>query len=583
MQKQKFRDLFRKGGALALTALALAGCAGDDDGHSVDIRLLAFNDFHGALQPTGLTLNLPDPAQPGSTLRVNTGGAAYLAAALEAQRAGRRHTVTLSSGDLVGASPLVSAFFRDEPTVEVMNQLKLDFNTVGNHEFDKGVAELKRVAAGGCSTDTAHPDLSSCQGPVRPYAGARFDFLAANVVDAGTGQPIFKPYVVKQFDGAKIGFIGVVTRSTPTIVTPAGVAGVKFLDEADTLNRYADELEAQGVKALVAVMHEGGQTDSTWNDANCAGARGPAFEIAARLRPSIDVIFNGHSHAGYRCIRNGVPIVQAFSNGRGISQVDVTVDATSGDIDRSRTVALNVPVVNDTNTDATVLARFRPLTPDATVQQLIAHYAALAAPKAQRVVGHITGTIDRTPSAGGDSPAGRLIADAQLAATAAAGQGGAQIAFMNPGGVRADFLCPSGPCEVSFGQAFTVQPFGNSLVVLTLTGQQLKELLEQQATGPNATFPRMLQPSAGFTYTWTAGAPDNQRVSAMKLNGVEVVPAQTYRVTVNSFLADGGDGFTVLRSGGDRLGGVQDIDALLDFLQQHDPLAPSTEARIIPG
>ncbi|WP_047198245.1 bifunctional metallophosphatase/5'-nucleotidase [Caldimonas brevitalea] len=574
---------------LALAVAALIACGGGDDDDdtpsppaAVEVRLLAFNDFHGALEHHNLALTLPDPADATKTVRVNTGGAAYLATQLDTLRAGKPHSVTISSGDLVGASPLVSAFFRDEPTVEVMNLMKVDLNAVGNHEFDKGVTELKRIAAGGCNTDTSNPDLSSCAGPTRPYAGAKFDFLAANVIDSANKAPLFKPYVVKEFDGVKVGFVGAVTRTTPTIVSPAGVAGVQFLDEAETLNRYADELDAQGVKAIVAVIHEGGQTDSTWNDRSCANARGEAFAIAAKLSPKIDVLFNGHTHTGYNCLVNGVPVIQAYSSGRGISQVDVVLDRASRDVERSKTVALNVPVVNDTNT-AEVAAKFPPVAAHAGVQGLVQTYASLAEPRANRVVGRITATIDRTASPGGDSAAGRLIADAQLAATAAADQGSAQIAFMNPGGVRADFVCAAGPCDLSFGQAFTVQPFGNSLVVMTLTGQQLKDLLEQQATGVNATFPRMLQPSRGFSYTWTPTQPNQQRVSDMRLGGAPIVATQRYRVTVNSFLADGGDGFTVLKSGTDRLGGAQDIDTLLDFFSKHSPVAPTTEARITKG
>lgn len=571
--------------ALSAAAAACGGGDGNDEAPAaaapVEVRMLAFNDFHGALEPAGLSLTLPDPSDPAKTVRVNTGGAAYLASALEGQRQGRAHTVTISTGDLIGASPLVSALFRDEPTVEAMNRMKVDLNVVGNHEFDKGLAELRRVAAGGCSADTSDPNLSSCASGAGPYPGANFAFLAANVVETATGQPIFPPYVVKEFGGIRIGFIGVVTRSTPTIVSPAGVQGLAFGDEAEALNKYADELDAQGVKALVAVVHEGGQTSSAWNDTTCANAQGPIFDIVDRLNGKIDVVFSGHSHAGYNCLRSGIPVIQAYANGRAISQVDVTLDPASRDVDRSKTVAQNLPVVNDTNT-AEVAARFTPLGAHAAVQQVVDEYRALAAPKAARVIGQITAAIDRTPGAGGDTPAGRLIADAQLAATAAADKGGAQIAFMNPGGVRADFPCTAGPCDLTFGQAFTVQPFGNSLVVMTLTGSQIKALLEQQATGVNAERPRMLQPSQGFTYVWSAANPAGQRVSQMKLNGVDIVPGQAYRVTVNSFLADGGDGFTVLRDdGAERLGGAQDIDALIDYIARHSPVAPPTPARIL--
>jgi 5'-nucleotidase len=587
----------RTGSWLAVASLAavVVACGGDNDvpagpSEPVNLRLLAFNDFHGNLEPTGLTLNLPDPANASATVRVNTGGAAFLAAKLAELRAGQTHTITLSTGDAIGASPLISSFFREEPAIEVMNAMKVDLNVVGNHEFDKGLAELQRLVNGGCSSDTSDPNLTSCAVAGSRYAGSQFasgegrGFLAANVVDAA-GRPVLPPTAIRNVGGYRVGFIGVVTRTTPTIVLPSGVAGLRFLDEAETINRYTDELVAQGVRAIVALVHEGGQTDSSWNDRACANARGELFTIVGKLREEVDVVFSGHTHQGYNCVVNNKVVMQAFAFGRGISQVDLVLDPRTQDFDRSRTAARNVPVVNTTNT-AAVTAQFPPVQADATVARIVGDYAALSAPKANRVIGRIASAVTRTPeaSSGGDHPAGRLIADSQLAATRPTDRGGAQIAFMNPGGVRADFPCAAGPCDLTFGQAFTVQPFGNSLVVMTLTGAQLKALLEQQATGVNATSPRILQPSVGFTYTWTRANADNNRVSNLRLNGTAIDPATNYRVTVNSFLADGGDGFTVLTQGGSRLGGAQDIDALIAFLTASPtPVAPVTVSRITRG
>jgi 5'-nucleotidase len=578
----------------ALAAVLVAACGGSDDppapAEPVNLRLLAFNDFHGNLEASGLSLTLPDPAAPATNVRVNTGGAAFLAAKLAELRAGQANTITVSTGDLIGASPLVSSFFRDEPTIEVMNAMRVDLNVVGNHEFDKGLTELQRIVNGGCSTDTSDPNLSSCAVPGSRYAGSTFStgdgrgFLAANVVDSA-GRPVLPATAIRTIGGVRIGFIGVVTRTTPTIVIPSGVAGLRFLDEAETINRYTDELVGQGVRAIVALVHEGGQTDSTWNDRACANARGEIFNIVGKLRPEVDVVFSGHSHQGYNCLVNGKVVMQAFAFGRGISQVDVVLDPATGDIDRSKTVARNVPVTNNTNT-AAVGTAFGAVQPDAAVARIVTDYVALAAPKANRVIGRIASAFTRTPEATsvGDHPAGRLIADSQLAATRPADRGAAVIAFMNPGGVRADFPCAAGPCDLTFGQAFTVQPFGNSLVVMTLTGAQIKTLLEQQATGVNAANPRILQPSVGFTYTWTRAAADGNRASNLRLDGVAINPATSYRVTVNSFLADGGDGFAVLTEGTNRLGGAQDIDALIAFLRSSTvPVAPVTVPRITRG
>jgi 5'-nucleotidase len=542
------------------------------------VRLLAFNDFHGHLEKGTNALFLPTAPGATTTVSVRTGGAEFLAGKLEELRRGQTHTFTVSSGDAIGGSPLASAFFRDEPTFTAMNLMKVDVNVVGNHEFDKGLTELQRMVAGGCSTDTSDPNLASCASSTRTYTGARFNILAGNVVNA-QGAPVFPAYVIKQVGGHKIAFVGVVTRTTPNIVTPAGIAGLTFRDEAETINRYVTELKGMGIKSIVAVVHEGGQTDSTWNDSACANARGEIFTIADKLDKEVDVILSGHTHQGYNCVRNGMRVIQGFSFGRGISQLDFEI-GTDGNIDPAKMRAVNVPVVNDANTTTSVISAY-PIAPaDAQVKALVDEHVALAAARANRDVGQITGTVDRTPSPGQDHAAGRLIADAQLAATSAANRGSATIAFMNPGGVRADFVCAAGPCIVTFGQAFTVQPFANSLVVMSLTGQQIKDVLENQWTGANATRPRILQPSAGFTYSWSNSAAAGSKVSNIRLNGNALVLTNTYRVTVNSFLAEGGDGFTTLVAGTNRLGGAQDIDALVAYFAANRPYSPVTAARI---
>jgi 5'-nucleotidase len=567
-------------------AAALVACGGNDDAPVVNtpvaqaesLRLLAFNDFHGHLEKGDNALFLPNPQSTTATFRVAAGGAEFLAGKLSELRAGNTNTLVISSGDAIGGSPLASAFFRDEPAIELMNLMKVDINVVGNHEFDKGLRELNRIVGGGCSLDTSDPSLSSCASSTRSYAGAKFNFLAANVVGTDS-KPVLSPYVIKTVGTQKVAFIGVVTRTTPTIVSPAGVTGLSFLDEATTINRYVTELKTQGIKAIVAVVHEGGQTDSTWNDTTCANARGEIFNIADKLDKEVDIVLSGHTHQGYNCVRNGMRVMQSFSFGRGIAQLDMQITA-DGNIDPASIKAVNVPVVNNNNTTTAVISAYPVATPDAAAKRLVDEYVALAAPKANRDVGQISATVDRTASTGGDHAAGRLIADAQLAATASASKGSATIAFMNPGGVRADFTCAAGPCIVSFGQAFTVQPFANSLVVMNLTGQQIKDLLEQQWTGTNATRARILQPSSSLTYTWDNGIAAGNRVTNIRVNGNPINLTTSYRVTVNSFLADGGDGFSTLIAGTNRLGGAQDIDALIEYLAANRPYAPITTARI---
>jgi 5'-nucleotidase len=338
----------------------------------------------------------------------------------------------VSSGDLVGASPLVSGLFHDEPTIEVMNAIGLDFNTVGNHEFDRGVDELKRLARGGCREATSDHHRS-CSGGT--YAGARFAFLAANVLDRSTGQPIFAPTFVRDVDGVRVGFIGVVTRSTPGIVVPSGVAGVRFLAEARVLNEQAQALQDQGVQAIVAVVHEGGDADGHFNA--CANPRGAIFDIERELDPAIDIVLSAHTHRGYNCVIGDRAVIQGASFGRLVSVVDVAIDRATGDIVRAQTRARNVPVLNGAEADGVLAAEFPPLPADATVAAIVESYRAAAAPLATRPVGRISAPFERRPGGGGDHVLGRLIADAQLAATRA---NGAQVAFTNPGGVRTNLV-----------------------------------------------------------------------------------------------------------------------------------------------
>jgi 2',3'-cyclic-nucleotide 2'-phosphodiesterase (5'-nucleotidase family) len=424
------------------------------------------------------------------------------------------------------------------------------------------------------------PSHPRCHAPSQPgYPGARFPVLAANVL-AG-GQPLLPPTWVVAVGGVRVGFIGAVTRSTPSIVVPSGVAGLRFTDEADAINRAAAALDAQGVKALVVLVHEGGETGAAgqaadWNDPACPGWRGDMRRMAERISQQVDLILTAHTHQGYNCLIDGRPVMQALSFGRAVSVADLVIDARTGEVDRAATRSRNLPVFND-RTDAAARQRLlaaepapwadalRQARPVAAVQQTVAAYAQAAAPRAQRPVGRIGGSFDRRGRT--DSAAGRLVADAQLAATRAPDQGGAQLALMNPGGLRADLPCSgTPPCTVTYGDAFSMQPFGNSLVVMTLTGVELKALLEQQQPAGRAS-PSFLSPSAGLAYRWLASAPPGQRVQGLTLHGQPVGPKQALRVTVNSFMADGGDGYIQLRAGRDRLGGMQDVDALVAHLQ----------------
>jgi 5'-nucleotidase len=553
---------------VAFTPSLAAGAGGErkPPPKPVEVQILGVNDFHGQLDP---------PAGSGGRIDgIDAGGAAFLSTHIEALRNTNPHNTTVvSAGDMIGASPLVSALFHDEPTIEAWNHIDMDFNAVGNHEFDEGTRELLRMARGGC-----HP-VDGCQDG-DDFEGADFEFLAANVVSERTGRTLFPPYAIEEYDAdAKIAFIGMTLEGTPTIVTPEGVAGFDFLDEADTANALVDRLEERGIQNIIVLIHEGGVQAGPGATANsCAGISGAIVDIVNRLDDQVDAVISGHTHQAYNCVIDGRPVTSAASVGRLVTDMDITIDR------RTKLI---------TDIEANNVIVTRTVTADPAITALIERYRTLSDPLAKRIIGRISATISRTQNGAGESALGDVIADSQLAATAPAGLGGAQVAFMNPGGIRADLLFPASGAEgdgnVTYEEAFTVQPFGNSMVTMTLTGAQIERMLEEQFCGTNAGARRVLQPSAGFAYTWNfaaIGAADCATANAVDpativLNGTPVDPAGTYRVTVNSFLATGGDGFAVLNQGTDRLGGAVDLDALEAYLTADpDGVDPGPQNRI---
>ena len=535
----------------------------------VELQLLALNDFHGQLEePAGSTSRLPGfPADPDPLKPlVNAfGGAEYLATQVRQLEAAskQKNTLTVAAGDLIGATPLLSAAFHDEPAIESLNRIGLDYASVGNHEFDEGAAELLRIQNGGC-----HP-VDGCGDPSMPYQGADFQYLSANAFVTATGSPLLPPYAIHKVQGVKVGFIGMTLEGTADIVTPSGVAGLEFRDEAETANRYAAELRAQGVEAIVVLLHEGGTQASGAGINDCAGLTGPITQIVPQMDDAIDVVITGHTHQAYNCQVDGRIVTSASSAGRLVTDIDLQLDRRTGDVLSG--TALNVPVV-------------RTVARDAEQTALIARYRQLLGPIAGRVVGTTTAVVSRTATATGESPLGNLIADAQLAATDD-GSADAVAALMNPGGVRADL--PAG--TVTYEAAFTVQPFGNFLSTVTLTGAQLDCVLEQQFAGTRNT---VLQPSSTLTYTRTTSAArgtladpcSGQQVSNIRIGGVPVTATATYRITVNNFLADGGDGFTQLRNGTDRVNTAgDDLDAFVAYLTAESvdgPVSPPATGRI---
>jgi len=575
--------------AIGLSVMSCANAAAIKK--NTTVKIVAFNDFHGQLESPG-TLRV----NPGAgTPNVAVGGVDWMAGYIAKLKSQNPNTVVVSAGDLIGATPLISALFHDEGTIETMNRAGLEFNAVGNHEFDEGKDELKRMQTGGC-----HPtDPNSCQGaavgtPV-PFEGAKFKFLAANVVETASGKTIFPSYAIKSMGGVRIGFIGMTLKETPTIVTPSGVAGLQFKDEAATVNALIPKLRARGVQAVVVLIHQGGtvtttQSVSTIN--NCDGDLNgsPIRAIVNQLHDEVDLVISGHTHQAYNCkIANKtdrlIPVTSANSQGRVLTDIDMNINNKTGEV---TSVNANNIVVDRTQSSIV-------LNPE--IQGIVAGYKSVATPIANRVIGSISAAITRTPNAAGESALGDVIADAQLQATDSVGFGEAVAAFMNPGGIRADLTFPAsvgeGDGKVTYGEAFTVQPFGNSLVTMTLTGAQIHTLLEQQFTGCTVGYPaaapvagqpfnRILQVSEGFTYEWKEkGTPcDNVDPDSIKINGDTVDPLANYRITVNSFMADGGDQLYVLTQGTNRLGGALDLDALEAYFTAEGTVDPGLKNRI---
>jgi 5'-nucleotidase len=404
------------------------------------------------------------------------------------------------------------------------------------------------------------------------FAGADFEFLAANVTVDATGETIFPAYTVKNYQGVKVAFIGMTLEGTPSIVTPSGVAGLTFNDEVETVNALVPMLQQNNIEAIVVLMHQGGFASEGGGDGDgCGTLSGPLNDIVLGLDDAVDLVIGGHNNQRFTCMDvGGKAVTMAYHSGRMFTDIDVTLNRVTKDM----TVQ---SIDNKENFQAGV-------TPAADLTALIDKYDTLSAPLANQVIGSITTDITRTNNAAGESALGDVIADAQHEATMNPGLGDAVVAFMNPGGIRANIVfVSSGPeadGEFTFGEAFGVQPFGNSLVTMTLTGAQIHTLLTQQWVGQSS--PRILQVSDGFTYEWDAAQADGDKVNpaSIKIGGVVVNPIATYRVTVNSFLADGGDNFSVLVDGTDRLGGEVDLDALVTYFGLHSPVAPGPQNRI---
>lgn len=538
--------------SVATSASTSAAIPGD----TVALRILAINDFHGNLKPPVGGIRIQHPTQPGAHLDVDAGGAEYLATAVAEARAGHANHVFVAAGDLVGGSPLLSALFNDEPAIESLSAMDLALSSVGNHEFDAGVDELRRRQHGGC-----HPE-KGCQGPA-PFKGAAFQYLAASTIETATGQPLFPAYAIRSFEGIPVAFIGLTLKGTPGIVVPSSVKGLRFEDEAETINRLVPQLRARGVEAIVVLIHEGGFPSGDYNE--CPGISGPIVQIVKQLDPAVDLVVSGHTHKAYNCRIDGRLVTSGDKYGTIVTAIDVQLDRKTRDV-RSA-VAENR------------LVRHDQYAKDPRQTALIGAYERQATAIIDRPIGRIGDSFTREEDTAGATTMGQLVADAHWAAMRAPEDGGADFAITNIGGVRSN-LPFQGDGTVSFGQVYTTQPFNNNLVVMRLTGAQLKEALEQQWVGQPKFRP--LQLSEGLSYAYDARRPIGERVleGSLRLRGVPLRLDAHYRVAMNMFLATGGDGFPAFAQGQILQRGAIDHEALVAYLKAHPGLKPAPRDRV---
>ncbi|OON64249.1 bifunctional metallophosphatase/5'-nucleotidase [Massilia sp. KIM] len=544
--------------SLALAACVLAGCASTPR-EPVTINLVAMNDFHGNLEPSRYALPPVNGVTPPA---IRAGGAEAVAAALQAWRKEDKDLLFVSAGDLVGGSPALSSLWADEPTIEAMNLLDLRVSAVGNHEFDAGRKELLRQQHGGC--DSPRP-AKACQWSPN-YGGAKFTYLAANVIDSATGKPFIPAFRIEEVKGVKVGLVGAVLKGTDAVVMASGIAGLRFGDETEAINRAVPLMRAQGAQVIVALVHEGGTVDNRDDRLGCLNLQGAIVPIVKQLDPAIRLVITGHSHFGYVCQVEGRTVTQAASFGQVLTRVAMKVDPGSGKL-------LELQANN-------VVMKPGDYPADPRMAALVASVkersrAALGRPVARLPAAPVL----RKQNEAGESELGKLIADAVLAATR---DQGAQIGFMNEGGIRKDLEAGEGNVA-SFGQTQAVLPFGNTLVVMDLTGAQIRSLLEQQWARPAASDPSILQVSQGFSYQWDGKRPAGSRVvpGSIRLHGAPLEDGKRYRVVANNFLAEGGDNFPEFAKGTQRVEtGMLDLDAFTDYLKKHEGqgAAPSAAA-----
>ena len=539
---------------LSLIAL-LGGCATNAPTTAATgvahVAIFGINDFHGNIQataPTPRMVDLPDPDHPDKKIAVPTGGIAYLASELNALRQANPHSITVGLGDLIGGSPVTSSLLDDEPTIEALNQIDLAISVVGNHEFDNGREALEQRIKGICPA-------KGCK--LAGFKGARFTYLAANVLDRNSGKPFLTPYVIREIDGVKVGFVGTPLHDVPTMVMAAGIQSLRFADEVETINALVPEIKAKGATTIVALVHQGADFAGPFNDPTykCDGLTGPIIDLTKRLDPAVKVVMSAHTHNAYTCKIDGRLLTQGYNYGALVSTVRLDIDRASGEV-------ISADATNQ-------LVDQRSLTPDPQLQQFVDKVAATTTVIRNQPVGQTTQQLTRKAADSfGDSALGNLVADAQLAYAKRFGK--ADIAFTNSGGLRAE-LPSTAVTEgktLTYGDLYAVQPFRNSLVVMTLSGKQILTLLRNQWPAADAGKPGLLQISGNLHYRWSAQRPVTDRVIDVTIDGKPLDPTRNYRVAINAFLAGGGDGAATFKEGADTvaLPGL-DVDALRWYVE----------------
>lgn len=528
--------------ALALTALGTAPAHAADP---VTIDLLSINDFHGRLEASG-----------------TVAGAAVLAGMVDSYRAANPNTLFVGAGDLIGASTFTSFIQQDEPTIEALNVMGLDTSSFGNHEFDQGVDDVVNR--------------------IEPLTD--WDYLAANLYVKGTETPAFPEYFVQDFGDVSVGFVGAVTEELPSLVSPAGIASIDVGPVVPAVNRVADQLsdgdETNGeADVVVLLIHEGAAT----TDLASATDDSRFGQVVTGANANIDAIISGHTHLAYNHTipipgtDRTRPVISSGQYGEKFAHTTITIDPDTGDF----TMATEIKNLAGA------------YAPNAQVAQIVADAVAVAREKGSVPLGEITADLNRgvqdnaSENRGAESTLGNFVADVQLWATQ---ELGSQIAFMNPGGLRADLkyaLNPTTPGDatgvVTYSEAAAVQSFANTLVTKDLTGEQIKLALEQQWQPVGASRPFLkLGVSEGLTYTYDPAAPAGSRITSILLDGAPLDPAGVYKVTVNSFLASGGDNFGAFAEGTNSAdSGRVDLASMVDYFEANPTVSPDYAQRAV--